>query len=73
MKRDDKVIDNMQQALDRAVANGVRNLIVQPTHLMHGAEYDVEIIEAIDGYKDKFESVGTGQCSSPVKLVMTLQ
>ena len=54
--RDDEVIDNMQQALDRAVANGVKNLVVQPTHLMHGAEYD-EMTEAIDGYKDKFESV----------------
>ena len=38
--RDDEKIDNMQQALDRAVANGVKNLVVQPTHLMHGAEYD---------------------------------
>ena len=54
--RDDEVIDNMQQALDRAVANGVKNLVVQPTHLMHGAEYD-EMTEAIDEYKDKFESV----------------
>ena len=54
--RDDEVIDNMQQALDRAVDNGVKNLVVQPTHLMHGAEYD-EMTEAIDGYKDKFESV----------------
>ena len=36
--RDDEVIDNMDQALDRAVANGVKNLVVQPTHLMHGAE-----------------------------------
>ena len=51
--RDDEVIDNMQQALDRAVDNGVKNLVVQPTHLMHGAEYD-EMVEAIDGYKDKF-------------------
>ena len=54
--RDDEVIDNMQQALDRAVENGVKNLVVQPTHLMHGAEYD-EMTEAINGYKDKFESV----------------
>ena len=46
----------MDQALDRAVANGVKNLVVQPTHLMHGAEYD-ELMEAVDAYKDKFESV----------------
>ena len=58
--RDDEVIDNMQQALDRAVDNGVKNLVVQPTHLMHGAEYD-EMTEAIDGYKDKFESVAIAE------------
>jgi len=54
--RDGEAIDNMAQALDRAVANGVKNLVVQPTHLMHGAEYD-ELMEAVDAYKDKFETV----------------
>ena len=54
--RDDEKIDNVDQALERAVSNGVKNLIIQPTHLMHGAEYD-ELKEAVDGYKDKFESV----------------
>ena len=58
--RDDEVIDNMQQALDRAVENGVKNLVVQPTHLMHGAEYD-EMTEAINEYKDKFESVAIAE------------
>ena len=58
--RDDEHIDNMQQALDRAVENGVKNLVVQPTHLMHGAEYD-EMVEAIDAYKDKFESVAIAE------------
>ena len=58
--RDDEVIDNMQQALDRAVENGVKNLVVQPTHLMHGAEYD-EMTEAINGYTDKFESVAIAE------------
>ena len=54
--RDGEKIDNMDQALERAVKNGVKNLIVQPTHLMHGAEYD-ELTEAVENYKDKFESV----------------
>ena len=43
--RDDEKIDNVDQALDRAVANGVKNLVIQLTHLMHGAEYD-ELMEA---------------------------
>ena len=54
--RDDEKIDNMEQALERAVDNGVKNLVVQPTHLMHGAEYD-ELSETVEKYKDKFESV----------------
>ena len=58
--RDGEKIDNMQQALDRAVGNGVKNLVVQPTHLMHGAEYD-EMMEMIDEYKDKFESVAVAE------------
>ena len=54
--RDGEKIDNVDQALQRAVDNGVKNLVVQPTHLMHGAEYD-ELTAAVEGYKDKFESV----------------
>ena len=54
--RDDEKIDNMDQALERAVANGVKNLVVQPTHLMHGAEYD-ELTEALKKYEDKFDSI----------------
>lgn len=58
--RDDEKIDNMQQALDRAIANGVKNLVVQPTHLMHGAEYD-EMNELLDRYKDKFEGIAVAE------------
>ena len=54
--REGEKIDNMDQALERAVANGVKNLVVQPTHLMHGAEYD-EMVETVNAYQDKFESV----------------
>lgn len=56
LSRDGEKIDNVKQALDRAVDNGVKNLLVQPTHLMHGAEYD-ELTEALADYEDKFESV----------------
>ncbi len=58
--RDEEKIDNVEQALERAVSNGVKNLVVQPTHLMHGAEYD-ELVEALDGYKDKFETVAVAE------------
>ena len=58
--RDDEKIDNVDQALDRAVANGVKNLVIQPTHLMHGAEYD-ELMEAVEKYRDQFTSVAVAE------------
>ena len=52
LARDGEKIDNVEQAMERAVANNVQNLIVQPTHLMHGAEYD-ELVGIVEGYQDK--------------------
>ena len=54
--RDGEVIDNVDQALARAKENGVKNLVIQPTHLMHGAEYD-ELMEAVKAVEGDFESV----------------
>lgn len=54
--RDGECIDNMDQALERAVKNGVKNLVVLPTHLMHGAEYD-ELMESVQAYQNQFASV----------------
>ncbi len=58
--RDGEQIDNVDQALQRAVDNGVKNLVIQPTHLMHGAEYD-ELVAALEGYKDNFEYVAVAE------------
>ena len=58
--RDNEFIDNMEQALDRAAANGVKKLLVQPTHLMHGAEYD-EMCGVLETYSDKFEAVAIAE------------
>ena len=54
--RDGEKIDNMDQALQRAVDNGVKHLVIQPTHLMHGAEYD-ELCATAESYKDKIETI----------------
>ena len=54
--REGAKIDNMDQAMERAVANGVKNLVIQPTHLMHGAEYD-ELMEVVDAYADQIENI----------------
>jgi len=60
LARDGVQIDNVEQALERAVANGVKNLVIQPTHLMHGAEYD-ELMDVVAKYEDKFESVAVAE------------
>lgn len=54
--RDGEKIDNMEQAMERAVANGVKELVVLPTHLMAGAEYG-ELMETVEAYEERFESV----------------
>lgn len=58
--RDNEKIDNVQQAMERAISNGVKNLIVQPTHLMRGAEFD-ELSETVNSYADKFEKIAIAQ------------
>lgn len=54
--REGIAIDNVTEALDRAVADGVKNLIVQPTHLMDGLEYG-DIKEEVEKYTEKFDSI----------------
>lgn len=58
-ERDGLEIDNVTEALDRAVADGVKNLIVQPTHLMNGFEY-TDLVDELDTYKDKFDKIAVG-------------
>ncbi len=58
--RDGEVIDNFTEALDRAVANGVKTLVVQPTHLMAGLEY-ADIEAELAGYADAFEKIAIGK------------
>ena len=59
-KRDDLAIDNVEEALDRAVNNGVKNLVIQPTHLMNGLEYN-DLVEEVANYSDAFEKVAIGE------------
>ena len=56
LARDGEKIDNVEQALERAAANGVKQLVIQPTHLMHGAEYD-ELTKTVEDFSSMFESV----------------
>ncbi len=58
--RDGEEIDNVKQALDRAVANGVKKLVIQPTHLMNGLEY-TDLTEEVSQYADAFDKISIGE------------
>ena len=59
-KRDGEKIDNVTEALDRAVDNKVKTLVVQPTHLMNGLEYN-DLKDELAGYSDSFEKIVLGE------------
>ena len=58
-RRDGISIDNVAQALDRAVSNGVKNLVIQPTHIMDGFEYQ-KLVKEANRYQDSFVSLSIG-------------
>lgn len=53
-------IDHIEEALARAATDGIRKLIVQPTHLMKGYEY-TKLKETLKDHKDKFEQAVLGE------------
>ncbi|MDD6402290.1 MAG: sirohydrochlorin cobaltochelatase [Lachnospiraceae bacterium] len=59
-RRDDVAIDNVKEALDRAIANNVKTLVIQPTHLMDGFEYN-DVVNEVAEYSDSFEKVSIGK------------
>ena len=58
-RRDGVVIDDVTEALARAKANGVKNLLVQPTHLMNGYEYG-DLVKELEACAGDFETVKIG-------------
>ena len=58
-ERDGIEIDNVEEAFDRLIKDGVKDLIVQPTHVMNGFEYD-DLMEIVNANKSKFSSVKIG-------------
>lgn len=58
--RDNVAIDNVGEALERAEKNGVRNLVIQPTHLMNGLEY-TDLVNEVAEYSDAFDKVAIGK------------
>ena len=60
LSRDGVAIDNVSEALNRAADNGVKTLVVQPTHLMDGFEYN-DLVDELAGFADAFEAIAVGE------------
>lgn len=58
--RDNIAIDNVGEALERAGKNGVKNLVIQPTHLMNGLEYN-DVVNEVADYSDAFTQIAIGE------------
>lgn len=59
-ERDGLEIDNVTQAMDRLAADGVKEVVIQPTHVMSGFEYD-DVVKEVTPYQDKFDSLKVGK------------
>lgn len=60
MTRDGVKIDDVDEALNRAIDNGVKTLVVQPTHLMNGLEYN-DLVDQVSEYAESFEQIVMGE------------
>lgn len=61
-ERENLTIDNVTEAMERLVADGVKEVVVQPTHIMTGFEYD-DMVKEVSAYESKFDSL---KISKPV-------
>ncbi len=59
-ERDNIEIDNVEEAFERLVSDGVKTLVVQPTHLMRGYEYN-DLIDVVEDYRDNFDKLAIGE------------
>jgi len=55
-------IDNVEEAMERLIADGVKEVVVQPTHVMAGFEYD-DVVKEVSKYEGKFDSL---KISNPI-------
>lgn len=59
-QRDGLEIDNVRRALERLVADGVRDVVIQPTHVITGSEYH-DVLEEVAEFAERFRSVKVGR------------
>lgn len=58
-KRDGVHIDTVKEAMERMAADGVSEVVVQPTHVINGIENDGMIADAL-AYEDRFDRICFG-------------
>lgn len=58
-ERDGIEVDDLNTAFSRLIDDGAEDVIVQPTHIMNGVEYDL-VLDAVFGYYENFKRVGLG-------------
>ena len=59
-ERDGIEIDGVPQALEKLAEEGVKDVMIMPTHMLEGDEYDNKIVKAAEAYKDRFDSLKVG-------------
>ena len=58
LARDNIKINNVTEAMEQMIADGITEVIVQPTHVINGIENDL-MQEDVKAYADAFESIST--------------
>lgn len=58
-KRDNVHIDTVKEAMERMRADGITDVLVQPTHVINGIENDIMKEEALS-YREDFHSISFG-------------
>ncbi len=58
-ERDGEIVDYVNDAMERLISDGVRTVVVQPTHIMNGMEYD-DVVRIVGEYSDRFDHIAMG-------------
>lgn len=59
LKKNQIEIHDVRGALEQMEADGIRQVIVQPTHVIHGSEYD-KMMDQLNEFKDRFDTIRAG-------------
>ncbi len=58
--RDHMHVDNVREAMERLAEDGFKDVLVQPTHIINGEEYE-KMMEQIMPFKNSFDAISVGK------------